>query len=104
MKSFSRKLCSAGGETLVETLLSILITALACAVFASMTLASSHLNATAVTEDAALYAELTAAETQSGSISDTVTVSWGAYQQDFSVLRSGSAGELMSYAYAGGGG
>lgn len=99
-----RKLHSDRGETLVETLASVLIVALTSVIFASTTIAASHMNATAKTADDTFYAELSAAETHTGSMPDTVTVSWSGGAQDFTVTRVGTDSELRSYTYTGGGG
>ncbi|NCB62073.1 MAG: hypothetical protein EOM52_00415 [Clostridia bacterium] len=104
MGVIGRKFSSAKGETLAETVASILIIALASVIFATMALSATRLNAAANTADQAFYAELSAAETQTGTVSGTVTVSWGSDSQDFAVTCAGAAGELISYRLDAGGG
>jgi len=108
MVRFSAKLCSKRGETLVETLVSVLIVGLACLAFASMTVAASTINRSAKTADLAFYNELSAAEARSGTTDITVTMSWNwaatIQSQEYTVKCTGAAGELMSYSVSGGGG
>jgi len=105
MRFIRDKLHASKGETLIETLVSVLVVALACTIFATMTITSTHLNAAAGAADDLFYAELTAAETQSGSTSsDPVIVSWSGGSQSFSVTRVGADGELKSYQLSVGGG
>lgn len=58
------KLKSQRGETLVETLASIVIAALSVALLFTCVMAASQINRMAQEADAAYYADLTAAETQ----------------------------------------
>ncbi len=104
MRFLCRRLSSRRGETLVETLASILIVALAAAIFASMVLSATRLNIAAADADEAFYAELSAAETRAWTSTGTVSVSWSSASQNFSVTLVGADGELRSYTDAGGGG
>lgn len=102
MRAVYRTLSSNHGETLLETLLSLLVVSLACVVFTTMTLVSSTINENAKIADAKLYAELSAAETHREDIPKTVTVSWHwqtqNYTQDFAVKATGTTGKLMNYS------
>jgi hypothetical protein len=108
MRVVCQKLSSRRGETLLETLFTLLIVSLACVVFATMTMISSSINETAKIADTKLYAELSAAETHSDPIVKTATVTWHRqaqnYSQNFSVNVTGTAHELMSYSLIRGGG
>jgi len=104
MRVLYGKLASGGGETLAETVVSILIVALASVIFATMTMSASYLNAAAKTADAAYYDQLSAAETRTGAASGTARVSWSGAYQDFAVTITGADGELNSYGKTGGGG
>ncbi|MDO4271209.1 MAG: hypothetical protein Q4C72_09855 [Eubacteriales bacterium] len=89
-----RKLQTRKGETLVETLVAILVMALGSTAFLTMVLAANKLNGTAGIEDAAYFAQLSTAETGA----DTATA--GAVTVDgdtVAVLVSGGEGELRSY-------
>lgn len=104
MRSLCRRLSSRRGETLVETLASILIVAVSAAIFAGMIMSSSRLNTVAKEADDAFYAELSAAETQAATTSGTVSVTWSTGSEAFAVTIAGTSGELRGYTDAGGGG
>ncbi len=97
MQTPEAKLRCTRGETIVETLASVLIVALSCLIFFTMVMSSSRMNAAAIAADDAFYAQLTAAETHSGDGATFVTVSWGGGYSVFAVLTSGGEGELSSY-------
>ena len=104
MRLFYTKLSSGKGETLVETVVAVLVVALASVIFATMTLSASRLNAAAMDADEAFYSELSAVEQQTGTTSGTVTVSWDSTSENFAVMITGADGELRGYADGGGGG
>jgi Tfp pilus assembly protein PilV len=105
MGAVKRKISSKAGETLIETLVAVLVVALSSIILVTMTVTASHLNAAARTADQAFYAELSAAESGTGSTATgTITVSWTTGSQSFSVDFVGSGSELKSYTYTGGGG
>jgi competence protein ComGC len=106
MKLFSNKLTSSKGETLIETLVAVLIVSLASLVFVAMFLMSKTMNETALSADQTFYTELSAAEKHTNTTAASVTVRWtdgAAYYQTFNVDRTGSSGQLMSYILTGGG-
>lgn len=99
------KLRSRGGETLTETLAAVLLVGLASVVLASMISAASRIRAQALERDEALYAEIGAAESRTGSGSpESVTVTVGGVNREFSITHYGEEGQLHSYAYRKGGG
>lgn len=67
MSAIRGKLRSRRGETLVETLCSIMIATLACALLLSLLLAAANINAQARTANARFQTEQQAAEQQSGA-------------------------------------
>lgn len=104
MPRVCRKLACARGETLVETVTAILVMALASVIFAAMVVSSTRLNAAAKTADEVYYAGLSAAETNAGTGAGTVRVEWDATYQEFTVVLTGTDGELRSYIKSEGGG
>ena len=70
-----KKLRARSGETLTETLCAVLVMSLSSVLLATMISAASHMNATALEKDSALYSELTTAEEQTDIKEEgTVTV------------------------------
>lgn len=94
------KLASRRGETLTETLVAVLMVALASVLLASMLSSASRMNAAAMEKDEALYDAVTAAETGGGSgETGTVRVTLGgAALPDFNVTYYSDAGGTL-YAY-----
>jgi len=103
MKTVLQKLNSSQGESLMETLTSILIICLAGALFATMAMASSRMNASARSTDVSFYEGFSEAEAHvvSGT-SGSVTVAWSGGSQSYSVDYAGDS--LRSFSVAGGGG
>lgn len=101
MKLPVRKLRSNTGETLLETLASVLIVGLSCAIFAVMTLSGAKMNSSVKAVDDARYAQLTDAETHAGGTSGSVIISWNGSSQDFPVVYTGTGQELSSYEAGG---
>ena len=99
-----KKLTSRRGETLTETLAALLIVGLASGVLATMVIASSRMNATAMDKDAALYAAVTAAETgpeKTGETHPQVTVTIDSVPVEFDVSYYGDDdGTLSAYRYS----
>jgi len=103
MKRVLKKLTTSQGESLVETLTSILIICLAGALFATMTIVSSRMNASARSADVSFYEGFSEAEAHIASgTSGSVTVAWSGGSQSYPVVYSGDS--LRSYSAAGGGG
>ena len=87
-----KKLKSKRGETLTETLVSILIIAMA----------SARLTKRAEAADAQFYEELSAAEAGRGEDGDAaITLTVGGSSGELPVVISGGSGELKSYRLAG---
>lgn len=104
----NRKLHDSRGETLVEVLASILISALSVALLFGGVMASAQMDRTAARADAAHYAMLSAAETQSGAPADRTGLAieseaagtgGAAPKRTFSVDLYGGGG-MYSYALA----
>lgn len=93
------KLRSQKGETLTETLVGVLLVALASVVLASMIGAASRMNNRAKVRDEALYAEITAAESRTGGETGSVTVKVDGTGESVQVKYYGAEGKLRSYAY-----
>ena len=96
-----RKLRARSGETLTETLCAVLVVSLSSVLLATMISAASHMNATALEKDRALYTELTAAEARSAAKSEpkTVEVTINGTKVTFAATYySGEDGALTSYA------
>ena len=98
-----KKLKSKHGETLTETLVSILIIAMASALLATMVGVSARLTKRAEAADAQFYEELSAAEAGRGEDGDaTITLTVGGSSGELPVVIYGGSGELKSYRLAGG--
>ena len=94
------KLRSQKGETLTETLVGVLLVALASVVLAAMIGAACRMNIKAKVRDEALYAEITAAESRTGGETGSVTVKVdGTEEKSVQVKYYGAEGKLRSYAY-----
>ena len=93
------KLRTQKGETLTETLVGVLIVALASVVLASMIGAASRMSAGAAERDQVLYEEITAAERRTGGETGSVTVTVDETSQSVSVTYYGAEGKLRSYTY-----
>jgi len=88
------------GETLIETLVAILVITLSALLLATVTTGSVRINAAAREKDSAFRQELENAETGTRSESGTVTLrdAGGASLGSYSVLYSaGGDGALTSY-------
>ena len=102
----SRKLASRRGETLAETLVTILLIAMASAMLAVMLTSAVRINNTADQATKALYEELTIAETGKGGGggSVAVTIDRGTGKQvtvTIDVTVHGAEGALRAYGKAG---
>ncbi len=96
-----KKLRARSGETLTETLCAVLVMSLSSVLLATMISAASHMNATALEKDSALYSELTTAEEQSAAKSEpkAVEVTINGARVTFSATYYGDKdGALTSYA------
>ena len=93
------KLRSQKGETLTETLVGVLLVALASVVLAAMIGAACRMNIRAKVRDEALYAEITAAENRTGGETGSVTVKVDGTEESVQVKYYGAEGKLRSYAY-----
>ena len=102
--SVQKKLRACRGETLTETLVAVLLVGLASVVLASMIGVASRLSTQTAEQDAALYAEVTAAETRADGASGSMTVTVHGRSETFPVTYYGAEGELHSYMYRKGGG
>ena len=89
------------GETLVETLVAILIVGLASAALASMISTASHLNKTAKEKDQALFEAINLIYTSESSTTNaTLSVTIGNEQVPFTVtLMEAADGKLKAYSY-----
>ena len=97
MKKFRSK-C---GETLAETLVGVLVIALASVALASMITASAKLSTKAKENDDRLYQSISAAETQSGTGTDgTVTVVIGSASVEKAVKFYCADPEEPIYSYS----
>ena len=95
-----RRLKSAGGETLVETMAAILVAALSVALLVGGITAAGRINRTARERDEAFYDQLTAAEEQTGEgTSITVTVTGEGFKAEIDANLYGD-GDLQAYARA----
>lgn len=100
-----RKLKSQRGETLVETMASIVIAALSVALLFTCVVTSVHLDHTAKRMDEAYYKALTAAETQAAdeghpAKNGTVSIAGGSAEMELDVTLYGGEG-MYSYAAKG---
>ena len=93
------KLRSQKGETLTETLVGVLLVALASVVLAAMIGAACRMNIRAKARDEALYTEITAAERRTGEETGSVTVKVDGTEESVQVKYYGAEGKLRSYAY-----
>ena len=93
------KLRSQKGETLTETLVGVLLVALASVGLAAMIGAACRMNIRAKVRDEALYAEITAAESRTGGETGSVTVKVDGTEECVQVKYYGAEGKLRSYAY-----
>lgn len=102
-----KKLRARSGETLTETLCAVLVMSLSSVLLATMISAASHMNATALEKDSALYSELTTAEERSAAKSEPkaveVTIN-GAKVTFAATYYGGENGALTSYAVSAKGG
>lgn len=113
-KSLRERLASHSGETLVETLVSVLVIAMAALLLASMISASGSIDISARNEDDEFYKSLSAAELQadtseSGSIEIIVQKQNGGEYTDEGApetvqVDAYGADGLASYKVRGGGG
>lgn len=92
-----KKLLSNKGETLTETLVSLIIMTLASIILATLLVSSSRIIGRAKEYDEALNNELNAAELGTGSSSGLVTITVKGEQQTEPVTLTGTAETLMSY-------
>ena len=108
MRNFLKKLRSTAGETLVESMASVLIFTLSSIILLSMVASASRLNRIAKEEDNALTHQLYIAEAQSAGAGtttseDDITVSFTInstyHEQDIHVTFY-SAGENCLYSFA----
>lgn len=92
------------GETITEALVTILIVAIAAAMFATMVMVASNILRTATEETAKMYGELSIAETRTGGTEGTVKFTIGIETKTPAVqFYSEGEGALTSYAKAVGG-
>lgn len=98
------KLKSQRGETLVETMASIVIAALSVALLFTCVMAASQINRMAREADEAYYKALTAAEEQTDAVppDGTVKIAGGGHENTFPISLYGGEG-LYSYALKGAG-
>ena len=102
-----RKLRARSGETLTETLCAVLVMSLSSVLLATMISAASHMNASALEKDSALYSELTTAEARSATKSEpkTVEVTINGTKVTFATTYYGGGDSaLTSYSYPAKGG
>lgn len=99
------KLSQSRGESLTESLCSVLLVALSSAVLASMIAAANHMNSVAIEQDRAFYQELNAAENRTDSLPGTVSVAGNVdgapYAFTYSVLLHGGEDALTAYSLEG---
>ncbi|MEG1396633.1 MAG: hypothetical protein RSC82_06620 [Oscillospiraceae bacterium] len=74
MKNLLKKLRQSRGETLIETLVAVLVMTCASVLLATMLLAASNLNGKALEQDQIFNEQLTVAETQQKPQGGTVSV------------------------------
>lgn len=89
------------GETLVETMVAILIVTLSSLLFLRLTLTSGKLNQTAQQSDRSDSSQLTAAEEGGGDQLGTVAVAADGRTYTYSVTYTGGGKALTSYAWTG---
>lgn len=99
-RKLKRKLVSAAGETLVETLAAILVAALSVTLLVGGVNAAAQIDRAAQTADNDFYADLTAAEGQAGESAPlTVTVAGeGSFEAKIPAALYGGEGDLRAYA------
>ena len=100
-RRLKRKLASAAGETLVETLAAILVAALSVTLLVGGVNAAAQIDRAAQTADDDFYADLTAAEGQveaSAAITVTVTAQSESFTAEIDANLYGREGDLRAYA------
>ena len=100
-RKLKRKLVSAAGETLVETLAAILVAALSVTLLVGGVAASGAIDRAARASDDDFYAALTAAEGQDGTgdlITVTVTAQSESFTAEIDANLYGGEGDLRAYA------
>ena len=100
-RKLKRKLVSAAGETLVETLAAILVAALSVTLLVGGVNAAAQIDRAAQIADDDFYADLTAAEGQveaSAAITVTVTAQSESFTAEIDANLYGGEGDLRAYA------
>ena len=97
-----RKLRGTSGETLVETLVAILIVTLSSLLFLQMTMASVKISGEAKEMDTEYQTALSAAEEQKTALS-TGTITVGEREYAVTYYGTGETGALASYSAGGDG-
>lgn len=100
-RKLKRRLASAAGETLVETLAAILVAALSVTLLVGGVNAAAQIDRAAQTAGDDFYADLTAAEGQAGEsapITVTVTARSESFQAKIDADLYGGEGDLRAYA------
>ena len=92
-----KKLKSRRGETLTETLVSVLIIAMAAALLATMVGVSTRLTARAGAEDEKFYRELSDAEAGAAAADGEIILTVDGAGRRLRVSVAGGGGELTSY-------
>jgi type II secretory pathway pseudopilin PulG len=101
-----RKLKNRSGETLIETLVAILIVSLASVVLVQTVITSAQMSSSSGSADKKFSEALAAAETQSSTGSGTVTVTKDGAGESFSVpvnIYGGGSGDKTLTSYSAGG-
>lgn len=100
-RKLKRRLASAAGETLVETLAAILVAALSVTLLVGGVNAAAQIDRAAQTADDDFYADLTAAEGQAGEsapLTVTVTAQGETFETKIDADLYGGEGDLRAYA------